>query len=147
MIGLEEPPPVSENSPVKTPRLPRFFLICIHSVSSPSASCLLTSPPRLPPPLPPVPPSLPHYPPTPFFLSFCVSHHPALLHLHRGAALAIRTLHTYAHARADSLTHTHTRHTRTGRHTPTTSGSPPPSLLHSHTSPLQTRNILQPLVC
>lgn len=53
---------MSENSPVKTPRLPRFFLICIHSVSSPSASCLLTSLPRLPLPLPLFPPSLPHYP-------------------------------------------------------------------------------------
>lgn len=113
--SLAASPLVSENSPVKTPCLPRFFS---HLYSQ----CLLSfciMPPH--PPLPPSSsPSCPSFltslpsPLLPLLLSFCVSHHPALLHLHRGAAQAIRTLHTYTHARADLHEHTHTnRHART----------------------------------
>lgn len=74
---------------------------------------------------------LPYLPVSPS-LSFCVSYYPALLYLQCSAALAIRILHTPA------CTHTHGEtHAHDFRQSPSL----------SHTSPLQTRNTLQPPVC
>lgn len=88
------PPLFSSVFTVSSPVLPVSLL---HHASSPLSCasflpffqlCLfhyLTSPLSPPPPL-----------------SFCVTYHPALLHLHCGAALTIRTLHTYTHTRAEA---------------------------------------------
>lgn len=110
----------------KNSLLPHAFLICIQSLFllfSPPASCLLNSLPRFLF----LSVSLHSYLPA-FSLSFCVSYHPALLHLHCGAALTIRTLHTYteAHTLTDSCTHreTHAHHFR--------QPPPPPSLTPLH---------------
>lgn len=107
------------------------FLICIHSLSS---SCSLLSSFITPPHLSSLPPSLPQF--LPLSVLLFVSYHPALLHLHCGAALTIRTLHTSA----QTYKHTHTQRETHAHHF-----RQPPSL--SHTFLLQTRNILQPLLC
>lgn len=146
MIGLEKPPGV-RNSPAKAPCFPRFSHLysqsllllfsplLLHHASSPLSLASSFSPsPSFPPSLPPCLPlsvllcllSSCIAPPAPW----CSTDNQNSAHIHA---------RTEAHER----THTYGR-THTGRHTPTTSGSPP-SL--SHTSPLQTRNILQPLVC
>lgn len=98
-----------KNSP-----LPPRFLICIHSLSSPSALCLLNLSPSLVLSFC-LPSFLPHYLPASSSLSFGVSYHPALLYLHCGAALTIR-MHSHTHRE------THTHHFR----------QPPPSLTPLH---------------
>lgn len=95
----------------KLPASPAF-LICIHSLSSSPSLLSSITPPHLSP-------SVPQF--LPLSVPLCIFYHPALLHLHCGAALTIRALHTSAH----TCKHTHTHR---GRHTPTTSGSPPPAL-------------------
>lgn len=126
------------------------FLICIHSLSS---SCIM--PPHSSPSLPlSLSPSLPPSPPPSCLplsvllclLSSCIA--PPALWCGTDNQNSAH-IHTRTHGGAHTHTHLQTSRTHTGRHTPTTSGSPPPSLPPSlsHTSPLQTRNILQPLVC
>lgn len=130
--------------------------LLLHHASSPSplASLLLSL-------LSLLPYLTPHTPPPPPAPCSCPSMSLIILHCFTCTVVRHRQseLCTHTHMHAQTCTHTRTytheeartnvRHTRTGRHTPTTSGSPPlfplPFLL-SHTSPLQTRNILQPLV-
>lgn len=108
--------PIVTNSPAKPPPSPTFThlyssLLFFHIMPPNLSSLLLLS---LDLPL-----SLPHRLPASPSVSFCVSYYPALLHLQCCAALTIRTSRTYTRA-----------HMR--RHTPTTSGSPPPFLTPLH---------------
>lgn len=133
MIGLEKPPWCQKFTCTNS-LLPPLFLICIQSLLS---SCIML-PHLSPSPFLSLclPPSFPHYLPAFPSLSFCVSYHPALLHLHCGAALTIKnSAHIHTRTEAHERTHTFSlshKHTHTGRHTPTTSGSPPPSLTPLH---------------
>lgn len=123
----------------KTPCFPRFSHLYSQCLPPRAlSSCIM------PPRLLVLSVSLPHHFPASPSLSFCVSYHSALLYLHRGAALTIRTLHTYADAHERSLPHTRRLARTQGDTRPPL---PAPPLFFSHTSPLQTRNMLQPLVC
>lgn len=137
MIGLEKPPGV-KNSPAKAPCFPRFSHLysysllvfsplLLHHVSSPLSLASSFSPS----------PSFPAYLP----LSFGVSYHPALLHLHCGAALTIRTLHTYTRARRHTSTHAY-RLTHTHTHTQGDTRPPLPAapLPLSHFSTADTKH-------
>lgn len=143
LIGSEKLPGV-RNSPAKAPSFPRFshlyswsFLLLfspllLHHASSPLSLFLLSA-------------SLTTSLPPSLSLSFRVSCHPALLHLHRGAAPTIRTLHAYTYTtgtQAPTLTDSYTHTTQGDTHPPLPAA---PTL--SHIFPLQTRNTLQPLVC
>lgn len=138
---------MSENSPVKTPPLfPHQYSECLLSF------CII------PPHLSPSPPS--SYPSCPSFLTSLPSPLPphtffsVLLCLSSSciaspAPWCITGNQNSAHIRTCTrrLTHTHAHVTHAqGDTRPPLPAAPPPSLLHSHTSPLQTRNILQPLV-
>lgn len=115
--SLAASPLVSENSPVKTPCLPRFFS---HLYSQCLLSFCIMSPhppPCLPLPLPPVPPSLPHSRP-PSFPSSCPSVSLIILHCFTCTVVRHRQseLCTHTHMRAQTCTNTHTQidtHART----------------------------------
>lgn len=113
----------------KNSLLPPLFS-SVFTVSPPPALSSCIMPPHLFTLLSLFSPS--HHLPSSPSLSFCVSYHPALLHLHCGAALTIRTLHTYTEARK----HTHTyrlTHTQ-GDTRPPLPAAPPLPLSHLSTA-------------
>lgn len=133
MTGLEEAPGV-RNSPAKTPCFPRFSHLY-------SQSLLLLLSPLLHHTSPPLSSPSPFFPtsvlsllcPSVHLLSSCIAP-PALWCSTYNQDCAHERTHLQRHTHTHKRRETHAHHFRQ-----------PPSL--SHTSLLQTRNTLQPLVC